>query len=55
MEKFPLLDTSCDVSSAWLKQQYIYIYQDSKLSAPVVYFAKPVEASLRAVWAEHHA
>ena len=55
MEKLPLLATSCDVRSAWLKLQYKYIYQDSKLLAPVVYFAKPDKTSLWAVWAEQQA
>ena len=30
-----------------------YKYQDSKLLAPVVYFAEPVKTSLRTVQAEH--
>ena len=29
-----------------------YIYQNSKLLVPVVYFADPVKTSLWAVWAE---
>ena len=32
-----------------------YKYEDSKLLAPVVYFADPVKTSLWAVWAEQHA
>ena len=32
-----------------------YIYLDSKLLAPVVYFAKLVKSSLWAVWVEQHA
>ena len=31
-----------------------YIYYDSKLLAPVVYFVEPVKTSLWAVWAEYH-
>ena len=31
-----------------------YIYYESKLLAPVVYFADPVETSLLAVWAEQN-
>ena len=30
----------------------VYIYQDSKLLVPVVYFAEPDKTSLWAVWAE---
>jgi hypothetical protein len=32
-----------------------YINDNSKLLAPVVYFAKPVKTSLMAVWTEQHA
>ena len=32
-----------------------YIYQNSKLLAPVVYFTDPVQTTLWAVWAELYA
>ena len=33
----------------------VYIYMDSKVLAPAVYFAEPVKISLWAIWAEQHA
>ena len=38
-----------------LQQETLYIYLNSKLLAPIVYFAKPVKIGLWAIWEEQHA
>ena len=38
----------------WKGKGSQYMYQDSKLLVPVVYFAELIKTSLSAVWAEQH-
>jgi hypothetical protein len=47
------MDVKVDLNVAWGLYSYPqYIYQDSKLLAPVVNFAEPDNASLWVIWEE---